>query len=135
MEQYRYCLIDKKNFSIKLTNVLDLREVSFIHYDVFCDVDFLFDKQTGHCFIEGHDILKYWACDEIDVSQMKEKPFSEYVKTYTPNWFQKKIFGVNYTRLNEGASCFNDNTCITISRNVEALSPQALISVVPTVLY
>lgn len=94
MEQYRYCLIDKKNFSIKLTNVVDLNEVSFIHYYVCCDVDFLLDKQTGHCFIEGHVILNYWACDEIDVSQMKEKPFPEYVKTYTPNWFQKKIFGM-----------------------------------------
>ena len=40
---------------------------------------------------------------------------------------------VNYTHLKEDASCFNDNTCITIARDVEALSPQALISVVPTV--
>lgn len=94
MERYRYCLIDKKNFSIKLTNVVDFKEVIFILYDVYCDVDFLFDKQTGHCFIEGHDILNYWVDHMIDVSEMKEKPFPECVKTYTPNWFEKKIFGM-----------------------------------------
>lgn len=43
--------------------------------------------------------------------------------------------GVNYTHLKLGASCFNDNTCITRCRNVEVLSPQALISAVPAVLY
>ena len=42
---------------------------------------------------------------------------------------------VNCSHLNEEASCFIETTCIKISLNVEAVSPQALISVVPTVLH
>ena len=42
---------------------------------------------------------------------------------------------VNYSHLKEGASCFIETTCIKVSLNVEDVSPQALISVVPTVLY
>ena len=42
---------------------------------------------------------------------------------------------VNYSNLKEGVSCFIEATCIKISLNVEAVSPQALISVVPTVLH
>ena len=42
---------------------------------------------------------------------------------------------VNYSHLKEGASCFTETTCIKVSINVEDVSPQALISVVPTVLY
>ena len=42
---------------------------------------------------------------------------------------------VNYSHLKEGASCFTETTCIKVSLNVEDVSPQALISVVPTVLY
>ena len=41
---------------------------------------------------------------------------------------------VNYSHLKEGASCFIETTCIKVSLNVEDVSPQALISVVPTVL-
>ena len=42
---------------------------------------------------------------------------------------------VNYSHLKEGASWFIETTCIKVSLNVEGVSPQALISVVPTVLY
>ena len=42
---------------------------------------------------------------------------------------------VNYSHLKEGASCFTETTGIKVSLNVEDVSPQALISVVPTVLY
>lgn len=42
---------------------------------------------------------------------------------------------VNYSHLKEGASCFTETACIKVSLNVEDVSPQALISVVPTVLY
>ena len=42
---------------------------------------------------------------------------------------------VNYSHLKEGASCFTETACIKVSLNVEGVSPQALISVVPTVLY
>ena len=42
---------------------------------------------------------------------------------------------VNYSHLKGGASCFTETTCIKVSLNVEDISPQALISVVPTVLY
>ena len=42
---------------------------------------------------------------------------------------------VNYSHLKEGASCFTETACIKVSLNVEGVSPQALIPVVPTVLY
>ena len=42
---------------------------------------------------------------------------------------------MNYSHLKEGASCFIETTCIKVSLNVEDVSPQALISVVPTVLF
>ena len=44
-------------------------------------------------------------------------------------------FIVNYSHLKEESSCFIETTCIKVSLNVEDVSPQALISVVPTVLY
>ena len=40
---------------------------------------------------------------------------------------------VNYSHLKEGASSFNEATYIKINLNVEVSSPEALISVVPTV--
>ena len=87
------------------------------------DKDYILYRNTV-CIIKG---IESWQCDKLsdDVRGVQLMTLDRLYRT----------LGVNYSHLKEGASCFIETTCIKVSLNVEVVSPQALISVVPTVLY
>lgn len=92
IERYNYCVIDKRFFTVTLTNELDIQNVSFIDNHVFCDVSFLHDDKIGKTFVDAYELEKYWTDDTIPIDEMREKPIPECIRHHKPNWLMKKLF-------------------------------------------
>ena len=98
--------------------------------------DFKFTKYDFSSFETNVKLYEYFTNNKEFLNSINEDEYLCYYSEFVnpEREYMYLLHTVNYTHLNEGASCFIDNTCMTNERNVVTLSPQALISAVPAVL-
>lgn len=92
IERFNYCIINKGNLSVTLTNEVSFNNVNFIENYVFCDASFLYDEKFGKIYIDAYEIGRYWTDDIIRLDEMREIPLPECIRHHKPNWLVKKLF-------------------------------------------
>ena len=92
IEHFNYCIINKGNLTVTLTNEVDFNNVNFIENYVFRDVSFLYDDKFGKIYIDAYEIGRYWTDNIIPIGEMSEIPLPECIRHYKPNWLMKKLF-------------------------------------------